>query len=66
MNALFAQVLRGPVAAWSIVDWVIVIGIMYIALGVFGVQIPPWAIKMFWIVCAAALAIIAIRFLVSL
>ncbi len=42
------------------------VGIMFIALRVFGVTIPPWAIQIFWICVCAVVAILAIRFVASL
>ena len=42
------------------------IGITYVALRVFGITIPEWVIKIFWIVVAAIVAIAAIRFVASL
>lgn len=43
-----------------------VVGITYAALKEFGVAIPAVVIKIFWIVVVAALAILAIKFLLSL
>ena len=43
-----------------------VCGIVYAALQYFGVQIPPIVIKIIGIVLVAALAIICVRFLLSL
>jgi hypothetical protein len=70
MNALLAL---APVAAWGLVDWVIciiivaaVIAVMYVALNQFGITIPPWAVRIFWILVVAVVAILAIRFLLSL
>jgi hypothetical protein len=42
------------------------IGIMFVAIKVFGVTIPQWAIQIFWIVVVAACAILAIRFVLSM
>ena len=62
-----------PVKEWSFVQWIIAIiimaacvAILYVALNVFGITIPPWAILMFWICVVAFVAIIAIKFLASL
>jgi hypothetical protein len=53
-----------------ILIWVIVIaaaiGIMIVALRVFQVQIPAWAVQIFWIVVVAIVAIFAIRIVMSL
>lgn len=72
MLTIFAQ--HGHVwSSWGIGEIIIaviviaaIVGIMYVALQQFGVQIPPWAIKIFWIVVCAFVAIIAIKFLLSL
>lgn len=42
-----------------------VIGITYIALREFGITIPPFVIRIFWIVVVAIVAILAIKFLVG-
>lgn len=42
-----------------------VIGITYVALREFGIQIPTFAVKIFWIVVVAIFAILAIKFLIS-
>lgn len=59
--------------AWTVGEIVIaiiiiaaVVGICYAALNYFGVQVPPIVIKIIGIVLVAALAIIAVRFLLSL
>jgi hypothetical protein len=43
-----------------------VVAIVYVALTYFGVGIPPAAVKIFWIVVIAALALIGITFLMRL
>jgi hypothetical protein len=62
-----------PVSQWGIVDFIIAViviaacvGILYVAMDVMGVAIPAWAIHILWIVLVAVVAIIAIRFLVTL
>jgi hypothetical protein len=69
----FAALFGGPVQSWGFGEIIIAIiiiaacvGIMYIALNVFGVQIPPWAIKIFWIVVVAFVAIFAIRLILGM
>ncbi len=42
------------------------IGIALVAMHVFEVSPPAWAVKIFWIVCCAAVAILAIRFVLTL
>ena len=43
-----------------------VLGILFVILKVFNVQIPPWFIQIFWIVVAAFIGIVAIEFIASL
>ncbi len=71
---MFAQVVQGGGwRAWGLVDWLIafvvvaaVIGIVYIALRQFGIVIPDWFKQILLIVLVAVVAILAIRFVVSL
>ncbi len=42
-----------------------VIGITYVALQQFGISIPSFVVKIFWIVVVAVVAILAIKFLVG-
>ncbi len=71
---LFAQAARQiNFSAWSIGDWLIaililagIIAVAYVVLGVLEVKIPDWAVKIFWIVLAVAVGIIAIRFILTL
>lgn len=49
----------------AIIIFAAIIGIMYVALGVFGVAIPTWAIHILWIVVVAVVAIIAVKFLLK-
>ena len=70
--ALFAQFAR-PLS-WGLGELVIaliifgaIVAIAYVILRhAMGVTIPQWLINVFWIVVAAAVGIIAIRFLLSL
>jgi len=69
MNALIAQ--HG--IAWSFGDIMIavvivaaIIGVVYVACRAFGVAIPQWLIQIVLICIVAAVAILAIRFLLSL
>lgn len=62
-----------PVAAWGFVEILIMIvivagciGVAYVALRQFGVQIPPWAVQIFWIVVCAFIAIFAIRLIAGM
>ena len=43
-----------------------VFGILFVVLRQSGVQIPPFIITIFWIVVCCAVAIFAIRFLMSM
>jgi hypothetical protein len=58
---------------WGFVEWlkaiVIIaacIGIVLVALRVFGVTIPEWAVKIFWIVVVAIVALAAISIVASM
>ena len=62
-----------PIGQWSIVEFIIaaiiviaVIAVLFIYLRAQGVTLPPWIIQIFWVVVAAFVAIIAIRFLMSM
>ena len=54
----------------DVLIYIIIIGaciaITYIALRQFGVVIPAFVIQIFWIVVAVVMAILAIRFIMSL
>ncbi len=43
-----------------------VVGVMYVILNKMGVAIPDWIVKIFWILVAAVVGIVAIKFLLSL
>jgi hypothetical protein len=73
MSILLLALFSGPIATWGLVDFIIAIiiiagavGILLVVLGVAGVQIPPWVVKIFWIVVACAVGIFAIRLLASM
>lgn len=65
-----AQAIIGGYSIVQIVIAIIVIaavvGILYIALQQFGVTIPPFVVKVFWILVCAVVCILAIKFLASL
>ncbi len=70
MTALLA--LR-DISTWGVGDFLIAIvvlaacfGIAYLALQYFGVTIPAIVYRIFWIVVIAVVAILAIRFVLSL
>lgn len=54
----------------GLIVWLIIIcavvAIAYVAFRTMGVQPPAWAVQIFWIVVVAAVAILAIKFLMSL
>ena len=43
-----------------------VVAVVVVDLQHFGVAVPPVVMKIFWIVLVAALAVVAVRFLLSL
>ncbi len=67
------SILAQGAAGFSIVHWIIVIiviaaviGIMFVVLRQMGVDIPPFIVTIFWIVVAAVVGIVAIKFLLSM
>lgn len=58
----------GAVAGWVIIAIVVaaIIGIGMVVLRATGVAIPPWVITIFWIVLVAFVAVVAIKFLVTM
>lgn len=72
LSPLLAQ-FSGNFRTWSIGQWGIaivliaaVIAIVVVALRFFEVAIPPWAVRVFWIIIVAAVCIGAIRILMSM
>ena len=72
MSSLFAQIIRPNVSTWGFGDFLIAIivvagciAITYIALRVFGVEIPQWVAQIFWVVIAVCVAVFAIRFILG-
>jgi hypothetical protein len=70
---LLAQQMGGGMRGWDIGSILIAIvviaaavGILFIVLRVFGVTVPPWLVQIFWVVVAAFVAVMAIRFVLSL
>lgn len=71
MHALLAQ---GRFwVGWGFAEFIIaiivlaaIIAVMYVALRQFGITIPGWVIQIFWILVVCVVAILAIRFLMSL
>ncbi len=62
-----------PIATWGFVDilkLVVIIAaciaIVVIALRVFNLTIPPWAVQIFWIVIVAIVALVAINIVAGL
>lgn len=69
MSALLAAGLAGYTFGEIAVALIIiaaVVAVVYVALHQFGVAIPPWVIQIMWICVVTVVAIIAIRFLLSL
>jgi hypothetical protein len=71
VSTLFADV--GPFWGWGFGQVVIaivviaaVLGIMWVALRQFGIAIPDFVVKIFWICVCAVVAIVAIKFVLSL
>ncbi len=69
MGALLAV----AVAGWSVGELAIaiiivaaVVAVVYVALSQFGVSIPPFIVRIFWILVCAVVCIVAVRFLLSL
>ena len=65
--------LFGQIAGYSLVHMLVMVviiaacvGILYVALQQFGVQIPRCVVLIFWIVVCAFCAIAAIRFVASM
>lgn len=63
----------GLLAGWSIADLAIaiviitgIVAVVWVAMGVFGVSPPPWALKILWIIVVAFIAIAAIRLLAAM
>lgn len=65
---LIAQIGGMPIIHWIIVIIVVAaaIGIMYVALQQFGVQIPDFVVKIFWICVVAVVAILAVKFIAGI
>ncbi len=73
MFALLAQARPVFWAGWGIGEFVIaiiivaaIVAVLFIALRQFGITIPAWVIQVFWVLVAAVVCIVAIRFLLSL
>lgn len=70
---VLAQVARPVFGSWGIGEVLValiviaaVVAIFLIAVRTMGIAIPQWVIQILWVVGVAMLAIIAIRFLLSL
>ncbi len=68
MSLLLAQLLPATMLHWILVLIVVIaaVAILYVFLNQAGIQIPQFVIRVFWIVLAAAIAILAIKFLAGL
>ena len=72
MLGILAQV-AGPMGGYSIGQFLIAVvviaacvAIVMVAVRYFGIVIPQWAISIFWIVIVAAVAIFAIRYVLTM
>ncbi len=61
------------VRAWSLAELLVAViviaalcAIVYVAVRAMGVEFPAWAVQILWIVVIAAVAILAIRLVLSL
>lgn len=70
---LFAQQVMHHGAGWSLGDLLVavvivvaVLSVAYVALTHFKVPVPPAVVTIFWICVLAFVAVVAIRFLLSL
>lgn len=65
---MLAQMAGFSVGHWVIVIIVVavVVGIMFVCLQQFGVAIPTFVIRIFWICVAAVIGVMAVKFLLSL
>lgn len=52
--------------AIAIVVIAAVIALVFVALRQFGIALPAWFVQVLWIVCAAVVVILAIRFVMTL
>lgn len=59
---------RGSIFRWIIIAIAIAaaVGILLVALHVFGIAIPLWVQQIFWIIVVAVVAIAAVKFIWSL
>jgi hypothetical protein len=60
--------MSGAIAHWAIIIILIaaVAGIMFVVLRQMGINIPPFVVMIFWILVAAFVGIVAIKFLLSI
>lgn len=68
--ALLGQVAFGGIGTGQLLIYAVVIaaclGIVFLAMGHFGVRVPPVVMNIFWIVLIAFVAIVAIRLVLSM
>jgi hypothetical protein len=43
-----------------------IVAVVYVILNRMGIQIPSWVVTLFWIIVAAVVGILVVRFLMSL
>lgn len=65
--------LIGQMAAWGLAQWAIaiivlagIIGIVMVVTKQMGVPIPPFIIKILWIILAVIIGVLAVKFLMSM
>lgn len=61
------------IGAWGIAQWAIaiivlagVVGIVIVVTQQMGVQIPPFIIKVLWILLAVVIGVVAVKFLITM
>lgn len=69
---LMNSVLLAQVSTWGIANWAIfiivvagIVGIVFVVTKQMGIPIPDFFVKILWIILAAVIGIIAIKFLVQ-
>jgi hypothetical protein len=69
MLAIIAQAgLAATLGGWIIVAIVVaaIVAILLVFVRASGIGVPPWVVQILWIILAAALAILAIKLVLSL
>ena len=68
MNAIAQLAPSGSIGSWAVFIIIVaaIAAVVYVVLQQMGVAIPPAVVKIFWILCAAVLGILAVGFLLRL